>query len=213
MDVSALTRSQAVQHPVLTPRRRNYRRHLALACAFLTFAATATGCAKTEEAAPTQASSSSTLTPMPSQGTPTTPTTVGPKVKEGGTPRIGQPCPNLVGEVRVSANGQELECAKVGESEMWTVMQEASSNTESGQMWISITPTTSVPETQEPDDTEQTEAPSESETPETTTTTSTEETATETTTPSKPTESEEPSDEESADNPLSNEPELLNLNH
>lgn len=212
MNVSALTRSQAVQRPALTPRRGKIHRHAALACAFLTFAATATGCANSQEAAPTQASSSSTFTPT-SQNTPTTPTTVGPKVKEGGTPRIGQPCPNLAGEVRVSANGQDLECAKVGETEMWTVIQETSSNTESDEVWISIAPTTSVPETQELEATDQTEAPSESETSESETTSSTtEETETESTTTTEPSESDEPSNEESMEESQVDESDLLNFN-
>ncbi|MDO5030530.1 MAG: hypothetical protein Q4E11_08120 [Corynebacterium sp.] len=185
---------------------------MALTCAFLTFTATATACANSQEAAPTQASSSSTFTPT-SQTTPTTPTTVGPKVKEGGTPRIGQPCPNLAGEVRVSANGQDLECAKIGETEMWTVIEETSSSTKSDEVWISIAPTTSVPETQEPEATDQTEAPSESETSDSETASSTaEETETESTTPPQPSESGEPSDNQSMENSQVDEPDLLNFN-
>ncbi|WP_297451632.1 hypothetical protein [uncultured Corynebacterium sp.] len=138
MDVNTRTQLSAVQHPHLTARRSKNRRHLALACSLLTFAATATSCGNNEhvEVATTQTSSSSSRTTATSTSSPTT---AGPKVREGGTPRIGQPCPNQTGAVRMSANGQNLECAPVGEQEVWTVLQRPSANPPSDQLWISTT--------------------------------------------------------------------------
>lgn len=170
------TQLSAVQHPQLTARRSKNRRLLALACSLLTFVATATSCANNEheEVATTQTSSSSSRTTVPSTSSPTT---AGPKVREGGTPRIGQPCPHQTGAVRMSANGQNLECAPVGEQEVWTVLQQPSANPPTGQLWISTTtmppeispqdPTTTTPGTDatEQTETEETSTPATSTTP------------------------------------------------
>lgn len=186
------TQLSAVQHPQLTARWCKNRRHLALACSFLTFAATATSCAngESEEVAATQTSSSSLLTTVP---TTSSPTTTGPKVREGGTPRIGQLCPNQTGEIRMSANGQNLECAQVGDQEVWTVLQQTPANPTSKQMWISTTPTTSEPQPQKPEPTTPNETTESSETESSTTP----DTSTPPTTSTTPTTSGEPTDLES----------------
>ncbi|HJE84725.1 MAG TPA: hypothetical protein K8V94_04020 [Corynebacterium amycolatum] len=186
------TQLSAVQHPQLTARWCKNRRHLALACSFLTFAATATSCAngESEEVAATQTSSSSLLTTVP---TTSSPTTTGPKVREGGTPRIGQLCPNQTGEIRMSANGQNLECAQVGDQEVWTVLQQTPANPTSKQMWISTTPTISEPQPQKPEPTTPNETTESSETESSTTP----DTSTPPTTSTTPTTSGEPTDLES----------------
>ena len=193
MDVNTRTQLSAVQHPQLTTSRRNHRRHLALACCFLTFAATATSCANNEgeEVAATQTSSSSSLTTSSSTSSPTT---TGPKVREGGTPRIGQLCPNQTGEIRMSANGQNLECAQVGEQEVWTVLQQTPANPTSQQMWISTTSTTSEPQPQEPEPTTPSESTTETSETESSTTS---DPSTPPTTSTTPTTSGEPTESES----------------
>lgn len=192
MDVNTRTQLSAVQHPQLTDRRSKNRRHLALACCFLIFSATATSCANNEgeEVASTRTSSSSSLTTATSTSSPTT---SGPQVREGGTPRIGQLCPNQIGEVRMSANGQNLECAQVGDQEVWTVLQQTSATPTSKQMWISTTPTTSEPQPQKPEPTTPNETTESSETESSTTP----DTSTPPTTSTTPTTSGEPTDLES----------------
>ncbi|EEB62380.1 hypothetical protein [Corynebacterium amycolatum] len=197
MDVNTRTQLSAVQHPRLTAGRRKNRQHLALACCLLTFAATATGCANSEskEVAATQTSSSSQLTTV---STTSSPTTTGPKVREGGTPRIGQLCPNQTGEIRMSANGQNLECAQVGEQEVWTVLQQTPANPTSQQMWISTTPTTSEPQPQEPEPTTPSESATETSVTENSTTSDSStppDTSTTPTTSGEPTESESEQEE------------------
>lgn len=193
MDVNTRTQLSAVQHPQLTARRRKHRRDLALACCFLTFAATATSCANSEneEVPVTQASSSNLLTTV---STTSSPTTTGPKVREGGTPRIGQLCPNRVGEIRMSANGQNLECAQVGEQEVWTVLQQTPANPTSQQMWISTTPPTSEPQPQEPEPTTPSESATETSESESSTSS---DASTPPTTSTTPTTSDEPTESES----------------
>ncbi|MEM0810626.1 MULTISPECIES: hypothetical protein [Corynebacterium] len=198
MDVNTRTQLSAVQHPKLTAVRRKNRQHLALACCFLTFAAMATSCAnsESEEVAATQTSSSSQLTTV---STTNSPTTTGPKVREGGTPRIGHLCPNQTGEIRMSANGQNLECAQVGEQEVWTVLQQTPANPTSQQMWISTTPTTSEPQPQEPEPTTPSESTTETSETESSTTSDSStppDTSTTPTTSGEPTESESEQEEQ-----------------
>lgn len=192
MDVNTRTQLSAVQHPQLTARRRKHRRDLALACCFLTFAATATSCANSEdeEVTVTQASLSNLLTTVSTTSSPTT----GPKVREGGTPRIGQLCPNQTGEIRMSANGQNLECAQVGEQEVWTVLQQTPANPTSQQMWISTTPTTSETQPQEPEPTTPNESTTETSEAESSTSS---DASTPPTTSTTPTTSGEPTGSES----------------
>lgn len=54
--------------------------------------------------------------------------------------------------MRTSANGQDLQCAKVGGTEIWTVMQQTSPDSTADELWIPITPTAPIPapEPQEP---------------------------------------------------------------
>ena len=198
LDVNTRTQLSTVQHPQLTARWCKNRRHLALACSFLTFAATATSCAngESEEVAATQTSSSSLLTTV---STTSSPTTTGPEVREGGTPRIGQLCPNQIGEIRMSANGQNLECAQVGGQEVWTVLQQTSADPTSQQMWISTTPTTSEPQPQEPEPTtpsENTTETSETESSTTSDSSTPPDTSTTPTTSVEPTESESEQEEQ-----------------
>ncbi|MBC6797401.1 hypothetical protein HMPREF2547_08125 [Corynebacterium sp. HMSC055G02] len=198
MDVNTRTQLSAVQRPQLTAGRRKNRQHLALACCFLTFAATATSCANSEskEVAATQTSSSGQLTTV---STTSSPTTTGPKVREGGTPRIGQLCPNQTGEIRMSANGQNLECAQVGEQEVWTVLQQTPANPTSQQMWISTTPTTTEPQPQEPEPTTPSESATETSVTESSTTSDSStppDTSTTPTTSGEPTESESEQEEQ-----------------
>ena len=156
-------------------------------------AATATSCANSEnaEVTVTQASSSNLLTTV---STTSSPTTTGPKVREGGTPRIGQLCPNQTGEIRMSANGQNLECAQVGEQEVWTVLQQTPANPTSQQMWISTTSTTSEPQPQEPEPTTPSESTTETSEAESSTSS---DASTPPTTSTTPTTSGEPTDSES----------------
>lgn len=81
----------------------------------------AAGCSSPEDSPkPSESPSSTTVSP-----TSTTETSQrqsqAPQVRAGGTPRIGELCPNQIGEVRAGANGQALECATIGGQAMWTV--------------------------------------------------------------------------------------------
>nr|WP_162933268.1 hypothetical protein [Corynebacterium lactis] len=132
--------------------RRHAVSRLMIGAACLSIATTATACSDKSSPEPTRtasASASSKTMPTETSQTPSTtqpemtPTSheAAPKVRKGGTPRIGQLCPNQAGEVRVGANGQELRCSTVGDSEVWT--DQTPSTTGSGastQTWIPMTP-------------------------------------------------------------------------
>lgn len=98
----------------------------------------------------------------------------------------------------MSANGQNLECARVGKQEMWTVMQQTPSNPTSEQLWISTTPMSSAVPTQEPESTAPSQGTTETSETETSTAsgTSTAPTTSESSsTPKEPTDSDSENDE------------------
>lgn len=83
--------------------------------------------ASTASASSTSAGTRTTSVPAPHRSADVPPPQVWePQVRPGGTPRIGDACPNLQGEIATGANGQKLICNDLGTATVWSVLPDDS---------------------------------------------------------------------------------------